>query len=253
MSANPNLASGQLLELLLTLKKTTPSAAKGILNAQPAIAYALITLMVSMNAINIEVFQKTLSEYQANAALKPGPSQPLAAPAPSAMYTPPPMPPYAVPSNSHLASSSTPIPAIPPHMQANPYSNPYRTATPPHPTPTPPMAVPPPHQAGYPGYPMNNGYNASQYPTGPPPAQYNYPGYPPGPPHAMSAPPPSHHATPVPPPNLAATLAAIPDDQKALVLRVVSMTPEQVHALPPQERATYIQIRSTLGVPTPGA
>lgn len=63
----------QLLELLIQLKvsqllsmkgtaaiqtqKTTPKAARDILNAQPAIAYALISLMVSMGAINVEVFQ----------------------------------------------------------------------------------------------------------------------------------------------------------------------------------------------------
>ena len=77
-----NLATEQLLELLLTLKvklesqltlsnygpanwyqKTTPAAARGILNDQPAIAYALITLMVSMNAIDIEVFQVTFYTY----------------------------------------------------------------------------------------------------------------------------------------------------------------------------------------------
>lgn len=57
----PNLLlldmSEQLIELMLQLKKTTPAAAKQILNSQPQIAYALITLMVSMNAINLEVFQ----------------------------------------------------------------------------------------------------------------------------------------------------------------------------------------------------
>ncbi|KAF9440173.1 hypothetical protein P691DRAFT_768172 [Macrolepiota fuliginosa MF-IS2] len=47
----------QLLELLIQLKKTTPKAARDILNNQPAIAYALISLMVSMGAINVEVFQ----------------------------------------------------------------------------------------------------------------------------------------------------------------------------------------------------
>ncbi|KAK0192386.1 hypothetical protein F5146DRAFT_1039588, partial [Armillaria mellea] len=39
----------QLLELLLQLKQ--------ILNGQPQIAYALITLMVSMDAVDIDVFQ----------------------------------------------------------------------------------------------------------------------------------------------------------------------------------------------------
>lgn len=77
MSNAPNLPPDQLLELLLTLKvgflsclereswrsnvsviqKTTPTAARTILNGQPAIAYGLISLMVQMNAIDLEVFQ----------------------------------------------------------------------------------------------------------------------------------------------------------------------------------------------------
>ncbi|KAF7331529.1 Abhydrolase-4 domain-containing protein [Mycena kentingensis (nom. inval.)] len=47
----------QLLELMLHLKQATPAAAKQILNSQPQIAYKLISLMVSMNAIDIDVFQ----------------------------------------------------------------------------------------------------------------------------------------------------------------------------------------------------
>jgi cleavage stimulation factor subunit 2 len=38
-------------------QKTTPAAARQILNDRPPIACALITLMVSMNAINFDVFQ----------------------------------------------------------------------------------------------------------------------------------------------------------------------------------------------------
>ena len=38
-----------------TTQKTTPDAARTILNSQPQIAYALITLMVNMNAINVDV------------------------------------------------------------------------------------------------------------------------------------------------------------------------------------------------------
>lgn len=66
----------QLLELLVQLKvsvffstrriahiqtyhcqKTTSNAARDILSSQPAIAYALISLMVSVGAIDVEVFQ----------------------------------------------------------------------------------------------------------------------------------------------------------------------------------------------------
>lgn len=41
---------------LCCLQKTTPAAAKQILNGQPSISYALITLMVAMNAIKLDVF-----------------------------------------------------------------------------------------------------------------------------------------------------------------------------------------------------
>ncbi|TEB32517.1 hypothetical protein FA13DRAFT_1813416 [Coprinellus micaceus] len=253
MSADPNLATAQLLDLLLTLKSTTPTAAKGILNSQPAIAYALITLMVSMGAIKTDVFQKTLAASAAQGgAPKP---QPAPTAVPPTMHMPPPMPPHMTPSHSH-SSSSTPVPAIPPYLQQqNPYGG-YRTGTPPHSTPTPPIGGPPP--PGYGGYPPpNNGYG-QQYPPGPPlpPSQYGG-GYPPqGPPGYPAGPPPPQHHTPIPvpapAPDLAATLAAIPEESRALVVRVVSMTPEQIHALPPNDRATYIQIRATLGIPTPG-
>lgn len=71
----------QLLELLVQLKvsicslyvdqiprylcqKTTSNAARDILNSQPAIAYALISLMVSVGAINVDVFQVVLLIYR---------------------------------------------------------------------------------------------------------------------------------------------------------------------------------------------
>ncbi|KAF7330998.1 hypothetical protein MVEN_02440000 [Mycena venus] len=99
-------ATEQLLELLLTLKKTTPAAARQILNDRPQIAYALITLMVSMNAINFDVFQKTLSDYgAANAQTAQAP----AVPAP------------------------VPLSAVPPHLQPPSQPN-SRTNTPPYPT-----------------------------------------------------------------------------------------------------------------------
>ncbi|KIL71266.1 hypothetical protein M378DRAFT_207180 [Amanita muscaria Koide BX008] len=212
-------ATEQLLELLLQLKKTTPAAAKQILNDQPSIAYALITLMVSMNAINIEVFHKVLADYSAIAAT----AQPTAGPA--AVPTPAPVP----------------VPAIPPHLQPQAQ---YRNMTP----PTIPTAYPngnstsqpysygqphpPPQQVGGPGY---AGYTQSGYPGAYPPYSAQ-----------QSSPTPPTNATPA----LPETLAHIPEDQKAIIMRVLSMTPEQINVLPPAERSTYIQLRATLGVPT---
>lgn len=71
--ASPAAQEEQLLELLLQLKvraftmpcsvpsqlaqKTTPDQARVILTAQPQISYALMALMVNLNAINMEVTQ----------------------------------------------------------------------------------------------------------------------------------------------------------------------------------------------------
>lgn len=218
--------------------------------------------MVSMGAVKLDVFQvcnwhrpvssiyqgshcvfsqKTLADFQASAGqgIQPTP-EPILSTSKQQQ----------IPQPTHIPlHSTTPVPAVPPYLRdqpPNPYSNPYRTATPPHATPTPPMASAPPVQPPYGAY--QNGYHHHQsapshgaYPTPGPsgPPQYGssapaggYPGY--GPPSTQQA----------PAPDLAATLAAIPDEQKALVLRVVQMTPEQIHALPPQERGTYIQIVS---------
>ena len=44
-----------------------------------------------------------------------------------------------------------------------------------------------------------------------------------------------------------ATLAAIPEDQRAAIMRVIQMTPEQIGMLPLQERASVVQlVRSRL-------
>jgi len=230
-----NLATEQLLELLLTLKKTTPAAARGILTNQPAIAYALITLMVSMNAINIEVFQRTLAEFGAANASSLATSTPT-------------------PQTMDSIMSSAPLSAVPPHLQAQ-----YRTTTPPvsqtslygsysqangqdsssHPyTSTPPNMINHHHE-----YEQQQSGYAGQYQQ--PPS--SYPGYPP----TYSGQTASHQTpTPAPSSNLTDALASIPDDQKALIMRVLSMTPEQINTLPPTERTTYIQIRATLGIPT---
>ncbi|KAJ6579529.1 hypothetical protein DFH09DRAFT_1146833 [Mycena vulgaris] len=128
----------QLLELLIQLKKSPPASARQILNERPAIAYALITLMVSMNAINFEVFQKTLSDY--------GAAQAAQAPVPAPV----------------------PLSAVPTHLQ--PSSQPHsRTNTPPMQNPYPQSGYgqPPPNQAYGRAPPAPAGYNAGFPPTQP--------------------------------------------------------------------------------------
>ncbi|KAJ6465907.1 hypothetical protein C8R47DRAFT_1154430 [Mycena vitilis] len=190
------IATEQLLELFLQLKKTTPAAARQILNDRPPIAYALITLMVSMDAINFEVFQKTLSDYGA-ASAQAAQAPPVPAPAP--------------------------LSAVPPHLQ--PPSQPHsRTNTPPaH------LQYQNPPQGAYAYAPAGRG----------PPVGYNggysTPGY--------GTPPPRL------PPAAPDPLAAIPEDQRQMIMGVLAMTPEQVNQLPPSDRASIMQLRATLGFP----
>ncbi|EJF67090.1 hypothetical protein DICSQDRAFT_151446 [Dichomitus squalens LYAD-421 SS1] len=216
--AAPTIPEEQLLELLLTLKRTTAAEAKAILNQQPQIAYALMTVMVNINAVKMEVVQEILAKY---GALPGAPRAPQA--------TAPP----AIPSQ--------PPSAIPPHMQAQ--IPPPRGATPTYPV----------HAAVPPG-----GYPPQSYPGGPPapPAAPNR-GYGTPPPNQVpgfgTAPPPVPHppAAPAPAaPQLPDALTGLPDDQKALIMRVIAMTREEVYAMPPADRENIIKLRTTLGLPS---
>ncbi|KAG5644962.1 hypothetical protein DXG03_007332 [Asterophora parasitica] len=185
--------------------------------------------------------KKTLAEYGS----KPTPA-------------PPPPPTLNVPPNAHASASSTPAPAIPPHM--HPQAHHYRTGTPPS-QPYPYSNGHQPVQAqSHPTYGQQAQYQNAGYGYNQPQAPYGgYPGY--GAPQPAPAPPPQNT-------NVDA-LANIGDEQKvrlcvegvlsltlidvlqAFLMRVLSMTPEQVHALPnPADRQTYIQLRTHMGVPT---
>jgi len=45
-----------------------------------------------------------------------------------------------------------------------------------------------------------------------------------------------------------AALAAIPEGQREVVLKLVNMSPEEIAMLPPNERASVIQLRASLGI-----
>ncbi|KAF5346000.1 hypothetical protein D9758_013868 [Tetrapyrgos nigripes] len=232
MSQSLQLAQDQLLELLLQLKRAGPVAAKQILNSQPPIAYALITLMVSMNAISVEAFQKTLADYtaaQTNSSAQQNPSRTTITP--------------------------TPASSIPPHMQAA--QSQYRGGTPPTMSTPPPSTSTPPNayaqgynQVGSSGYNQQGGYGRpqgySQVPSGSGQSSYGggqggYGGYG-GAGAGSSQQQPTLLASVNP-----AVLAAIPEEQKAMVVHVLSMSQEQINALPPQDKANIIQLRATLG------
>ncbi|KAI0361136.1 hypothetical protein OH77DRAFT_1417345 [Trametes cingulata] len=233
------LAEDQLLELLLTLKRTTPNEARTILNSQPQIAYALMSVMADVGAVKMEVVQDTLAKYGA----LPGASAP-AAPAAA------PVPPPAIPTQ--------PASAIPPHMQSQ---MPPRGGTPTYPPPGPhgpPQGYPPHAPAGYPGHGYGTPPPQAQMPGyGPPPTQPQHaPPHMQPPPHMMPPPhmqgPPPQAAAPAPPtgPRLPDAFAALPEDQKAVIIRVMQMSREEVYAMPPNERENIIKLRATLGLPT---
>ncbi|KAF8435820.1 hypothetical protein L210DRAFT_851387 [Boletus edulis BED1] len=185
----------QLIELMLELKKTTPQQARSILTSTPQIAYALVALMVKMNAIDVQVLQKTLTTYSANMP-PPGPS-------------------------AQPSAQVTPASAVPPHLSQ------YRTPTPQ--THTPPHynghghTPQPPNQAPYVAQGQGQ-YGPSGFGTPPPPTpQMNNVGLP-------------------------DALTSIPEEQKAMIMRVIAMTPEQINMLPPPERAGIIQLVSSCSV-----
>ncbi|EGN93546.1 hypothetical protein SERLA73DRAFT_156149 [Serpula lacrymans var. lacrymans S7.3] len=192
----------QLIELLLHLKKTTPEQARAILSSQPQIAYALIALMVKINAVDVQVLQKTVTTFSAGAQPQPpAQMQPL-----------------------------QPAPAIPPHLSQ------YRTPT--------PQAHTPPHAPSHTPAPSlySNGHG-----RGPSSNTYSGTGSYPSPSNGYAAPP---AGTGMGAGMIPDALAAIPDEQKAMIMRVIAMTPEQIHQLPPTERANIIQLRATLGLPS---
>ncbi|GBE77467.1 hypothetical protein BKA93DRAFT_767232 [Sparassis latifolia] len=192
------LQEDDLLELLLQLKKTTPDQARIILNSQPQIAFALMAVMVNINAVNMEVVQKTLSAYGT-----------LPAATPAAQQTAPPVP--------------TAATAIPPHLAVQP---PQRSVTPTYPPQPQPSAYAPP---SYPAHNTTpNSYASSSHQ-----------------PPAYSAPPPTAPTAMIPD-----ALANIPDDQKALIMKVISMSREEIYQLPYAQRDNIIQLRATLGLPT---
>lgn len=204
------LQENDLLELLLQLKKTTPEQARIILNGQPQIASAVLAVMVNINAVNMDVVQKTLAGYGALPGAAPS--------APSAI------PPVALPAAPVITSA----PAIPPHMALPP---PVRGGTPTYPPPQQPPAYaqPGPYASHVPG------------PSG----------YGPLPPlHAPAYAAPPAAAAPTPAPGIPGALASIPEDQKALIMKVISMTRDEIYQLPYDQRNNIIQLRATLGLPT---
>lgn len=130
---------------------------------------------------------------------------------------------------------------------------PQHVPPPVHPTPSTASALPPhllPHaQPPYPHQPT-----PPLYSTPPPPSAHLT--YPPPPPANIShsqAPPFYHHAPPPPaapaPPaqstsSTSAETANVPEAQRAMLMQMLSLTADQINALPPNERQAIQQLKS---------
>jgi len=131
-------------------------------------------------------------------------------------------------------------------LLASTVQQPAFPAAPPAPAPAP-LIAPSAPATTYPSFPDNS--------HRPPPSQPAYSNYSQPPfqsqshhynqptPHAHAGvPPPSAYAQPAPS-NPAAALANLSEDERAMLQRVMTFTPEQINQLPPVERAAFMQLR----------
>ncbi|KLO06927.1 hypothetical protein SCHPADRAFT_909942 [Schizopora paradoxa] len=239
--ASATLPDEQVLELLTQLQKTTPDQIKAILNPQPAIANAVLKLMIKLDLVNADSLMQHLSGIAGPAAptpvvAAPTPSLPPAAPAagipPS--FVPPHVAQAHIPAHTPTPPlASMPPPPVPPYHQYGSQPPPSRPGS------YPPHQAPPPNPHFPPG---NMNYNTPPPPAPTPPFHQQPPPQPVG--YGAHAPPPPA------PPALPEAFAHLPEDQKATIRHVISMTPQQVQQLPPAERSGIMQLRATLGLPS---
>ncbi|TEB26827.1 hypothetical protein FA13DRAFT_995537 [Coprinellus micaceus] len=143
-----------------------------------------------------------------------------------------------------MQSASTPsasrMPPAPSAMPPQGYpGGPVPPGPPPRGPPGPVYQQPPAYSAGPPGMP----------PFAPPPGIGAPPGYPPPPGpggYYRAGPPPMPPPISVPPPAAAPapTGAEISDSQRDMIMQVLSLSQETINSLPPEQRATILQLRN---------
>ncbi|KJE02217.1 cleavage stimulation factor subunit 2 [Cryptococcus gattii NT-10] len=234
------IAPGQMGDVMTSMKsliQTNPDQARQLLSQQPQLAYALFQAMLLLNLLDPSVLSSI---------------QPLAAPAPASAAAPsgaaPVAPGPGVGANAGPGSRAPNYPPYPPPAQAQ----------------GPPggqqQAFRPPPQALYGGAPplpnQNQNQNQSQnppyppYPSGPgvpPPTSTPVPPTP-HPPHAVPVGPPGGPAPPPAglaslPPAAQAALSTLPPDQQQMLLQVLQLSPVQIAALDPTQKASVMQLR----------
>ncbi|CAD6587555.1 MAG: hypothetical protein TREMPRED_004782 [Tremellales sp. Tagirdzhanova-0007] len=202
------ISPGQMQDVMAgmkTLIATQPDQARQLLAGKPQLAYALFQAMLLMNIVDPSVLQR----------IQPLP--PVAAPASVTPQA------YAPPATHNPAYSTYPSSAQsqpPPSSYLSQGQGNYAPYPPPQisaPSFRPPAAsnynAPP--QASLPPQGYGGGYSAPQGPPAPPSL----------PPHAQ------------------AQLATLPEDQRAMLLQVLSLSPDQINALDPGQRQSIVQLR----------
>ncbi|KAG6877786.1 hypothetical protein C0993_003880 [Termitomyces sp. T159_Od127] len=203
----------QLMEVLAQMKAfviTHPEQARTLLSAHPQFAYALFQALVLNKIVDSAILQRMLAATTGGTVPPQAARPPVPPPhlqQPQHPQYPPPMPPQAYPPPP-LQQPQPPIPALVPPPAPTLYG---------HHVPPPHAGMPPPTMAPY-------GYRP------PPPAQPMVP-----PQTQTSLPPASQPATSAAPPGIS-------DDQRAMIMQVFALTPEQINAFPEAERTAIQQL-----------
>ncbi|KAG8718134.1 hypothetical protein FRC09_013112 [Ceratobasidium sp. 395] len=217
----------KLLDLLVSVKnmvRSDPQTARQTLTSHPNLAYALMKEMVVLDVVDPEVLTRTL---QAATGVQPTP-----APAPAPVPAPP---------QNYGAYPQQVTPSYPPP-----------SSTPSYPPPSPTSSYPPP--SSIPSYPPPS--SAPPYPpASQPQPQPQAPSIPPhmyqqSRPQQQPATPPVQSRGPPPPqpqPAAPAPMGLAPE-QQAMIQRLAMLTPDQIAALPPADRAALLELRRQLGL-----
>ncbi|KAG6835783.1 hypothetical protein H0H93_014718 [Arthromyces matolae] len=212
------MAPNQLMEVLAQMKAyviTHPEQARTLLVNNPQFAYALFQALLLNKIVDSAILQRML----AATSISGGPPQAMAPPSVARVPAPP-----------------------PPHLQQPPTHPQYNQI--------PPQAYPPPPTLQHSQPPIQGHAQppaAAMYGHMPPPPHTSMP--PPQVPPYAYRPPPLPSQTMAPPQQPAPQPAppaspALTDDQRAMIMQVFSLTPEQINAYPEAERTAIQRLRT---------
>ncbi|WVO15169.1 hypothetical protein L204_102813 [Cryptococcus depauperatus] len=232
------ISPGQLQEVMESMKNLVtqnPESARQLLTQQPQLAYALFQAMLLLNIVDPSVLQSFTSLPSSAASAPLAPPAPAPHPGPGASISG-----YGATgpvSTGSYSGYGAPPPAAGGYGGPGGYSS--------QPQAQPPFRPPPP-SSGYTGTPPQIG-GYPPYGSAP-----SVPSYPP-----VTAPPPNPTPIPAPPasgmaslpPSAQAALSTLPSEQQQMLIQVLQLSPDQITALDPTQRASVIQLRQQfLGV-----